>query len=69
VVASTATIRRAPDQVKAACSTATFTFFPRRARRARLVFALQRDHPAEQDTAPGRRYLGICAPGRRYKQS
>ncbi len=31
-------------------------------------FTLWRDRPEDQDARPGRRYLGVCAPGRRYKQ-
>ena len=61
VIASTATIRRAGDQVRR----------PVRPHAERLpaagldardsFFALQRDQPDEQDDKPGRRYLGVCA--------
>ena len=30
-------------------------------------FSLQRDRPQDTEGKPGRRYLGICAPGRRFK--
>ena len=68
VVASTATIRRAPDQVKRLFDRGVQVFPPPGLDARDSFFALQRDKPAEQETAPGRRYLGVCAPGRRYKQ-
>ena len=64
VIASTATIRKAGDQVHA-----TFlrkvNVFPAHGLDVRdNFFSLQRP-PSE--TLPGRRYIGICAPGRRLK--
>ena len=67
VIASTATIRRAGDQVRRLFDR-TLSVFPPPGLDARdSFFALQRDQPDEQDDKPGRRYLGVCAPGRRYK--
>ncbi len=68
VVASTATIRRAGDQVKRLFDRDLKVFPPPGLDARDSFFALQRDRPEEQDVRPGRRYLGICAPGRRYKQ-
>ncbi len=68
VVASTATIRRAEDQVKRLFDRGLQIFPPPGLDARDSFFALQRDKPEEADRAPGRRYLGVCAPGRRYKQ-
>ena len=38
------------------------------ARRAGLVLRAAARPAADRDERPGRRYLGVCAPGRRYKQ-
>jgi len=68
VIASTATIRRAGDQVRRLFDRKLAVFPPPGLDARDSFFALQRDRPEEQDAKPGRRYLGICAPGRRYKQ-
>jgi hypothetical protein len=68
VIASTATIRRAGDQVARLFARGLKVFPPPGLDARDSFFALQRDRPQEQDDRPGRRYLGICAPGRRYKQ-
>ena len=68
VIASTATIRRAGDQVKRLFDRKLGVFPPPGLDARDSFFALQRDQPEEQDAKPGRRYLGVCAPGRRYKQ-
>jgi hypothetical protein len=63
VIASTATIRRAPDQVHALFVRRVAVFPPHGLDAADNFFARQRPSEAH----PGRRYLGICAPGRRLK--
>jgi hypothetical protein len=63
VVASTATIRRAPDQVQKLFVRKLDVFPPQGTSIRDSFFALQR--PVGSDS-PGRRYLGICAFGRRY---
>jgi len=63
VVASTATIRRAPDQVQKLFVRKLDVFPPQGTSILDSFFALQR--PVEPES-PGRRYLGICAFGRRY---
>lgn len=63
VIASTATIRRAPDQVRKLFLRQLEVFPPQGMDIADSFFALQRPVTAE---TPGRRYLGICAFGRRY---
>src|SRR5439155_3786539 len=68
VVASTATIRRAGDQVARLFDRKLSVFPPAGLDARDSFFALQRDRPEEQEAKPGRRYLGVCAPGRRYKQ-
>lgn len=68
VIASTATIRRAGDQVARLFDRKLGVFPPPGLDVRDAFFALQRDQPEEQDEKPGRRYLGVCAPGRRYKQ-
>jgi hypothetical protein len=64
VIASTATIRRAPDQVHALFVRHVRVFPPHGLDVEDNFFARQRQ-PSEAH--PGRRYLGICAPGRRLK--
>jgi helicase-like protein len=68
VIASTATIRRAGDQVARLFDRKLSVFPPPGLDARDSFFALQRDKPEEQDAKPARRYLGVCAPGRRYKQ-
>ena len=68
VIASTATIRRARDQVKRLFDRDLAVFPPPGLDARDSFFALQRDRPEEQDARPGRRYLGVCAPGKRFKQ-
>jgi hypothetical protein len=68
VVASTATIRRAGDQVRRLFDRDLQVFPPPGLDARDSFFALQRDQPGDADTRPGRRYAGICAPGRRFKQ-
>ncbi len=64
VIASTATIRRAPDQVHALFVRRVRVFPPHGLDVEDNFFALQ--HAPSPDH-PGRRYLGVCAPGRRLK--
>jgi hypothetical protein len=64
VIASTATIRKARDQVHATFLRDVRVFPPNGLDVRDNFFALQR--PPGEDT-PGRRYVGICAPGRRLK--
>ncbi len=68
VIASTATIRRARDQVARLFDRKLSVFPPPGLDARDSFFAVHRDRPEEQDAKPGRRYLGVCAPGRRYKQ-
>ena len=63
VVASTATIRRARHQIRALFLRDVQVFPPQGLDVADSFFAVQRPTSAR----PGRRYLGICAPGRRLK--
>ncbi len=63
VVASTATIRRAPDQVRKLFLRKLEVFPPQGTSIKDSFFAIQRP-PSEE--YPGRRYLGVCAFGRRY---
>jgi hypothetical protein len=63
VIASTATIRRAPDQVRKLFLRKLEVFPPQGTSIKDSFFAIQR--PAGE-TYPGRRYIGICAFGRRY---
>jgi hypothetical protein len=63
VVASTATIRRAPDQVQKLFVRKLDVFPPQGTSIRDSFFALQRAVGPEY---PGRRFLGICAFGRRY---
>lgn len=63
VIASTATIRRAPDQVRKLFLRKLEVFPPQGTSIEDSFFAIQR---SASDDYPGRRYLGICAFGRRY---
>lgn len=63
VVASTATIRRAPDQVQKLFVRKLEVFPPQGTSIQDSFFAIQRPTGAQY---PGRRYLGISAFGRRY---
>jgi hypothetical protein len=63
VVASTATIRRAPDQVRKLFVRKLEVFPPQGTSIRDSFFALQRPVGPEY---PGRRYIGLCAFGRRY---
>jgi hypothetical protein len=64
VIASTATIRQAGDQVRSLFLRQVEIFPPQGLDAEDTFFAIQR--PID-DVYPGRRYLGICAPGRRLK--
>ncbi len=64
VIASTATIRRAPQQIHALFLRQVKVFPPQALDAEDNFFARQR--PTGPDT-PGRRYIGICASGRRLK--
>lgn len=63
VIASTATIRRASDQVRKLFLRNLDVFPPQGTSIKDSFFALQRTAGSQY---PGRRYLGICAFGRRY---
>jgi hypothetical protein len=64
LIASTATIRQARDQVHALFMRNTSVFPPNGLDVRDNFFSLQR--PSNEAT-PGRKYIGICAPGRRLK--
>jgi len=64
LIASTATIRKAGDQIHATFLRDVRVFPPNGLNVRDNFFALQRS-PSEE--VPGRRYVGICAPGRRLK--
>jgi hypothetical protein len=64
VVASTATIRNAKDQLHALFLRKLETFPPSGLDIGDNFFSLQRP---SSETTPGRKYIGICAPGRRLK--
>ena len=64
VVASTATIRRASDQVYGLFLRNLNIFPPSGLEIGDNFFSLQR--PSSEKT-PGRKYIGVCAPGRRLK--
>jgi hypothetical protein len=64
VIASTATVRRAPDQVHALFARRVAVFPPPGLDAADSFFARQVPDTAQ---TPGRRYLGICAIGKRQK--
>lgn len=63
IIASTATVRRADKQAHQVFWRGLEVFPPPGIDASDSFFAIQR--PAE--IAPGRRYLGVCAPGRRIK--
>lgn len=63
VIASTATIRRAKDQVHAIFARQVQVFPPHGTDVRDNFFSVERD----TKTLPGRRYIGICAPGKRQK--
>jgi hypothetical protein len=63
VIASTATISRAPDQVRKLFVRKLEVFPPQGTNIKDSFFAVQRE---TGEKYPGRRYLGICAFGRRY---
>ncbi len=65
VVASTATIRRANDQVRQVFARGTRIFPPQVTDVRDTFFARQ----VPTDEAPGRLYVGICAQGRRLKEA
>jgi hypothetical protein len=64
VIASTATIRKAGDQIQATFLRTVSVFPPQGLDVRDNFFSLQR---APGEELPGRRYVGICAPGRRLK--
>ena len=66
VIASTATVRRAPEQVHAVFWRKLDIFPPPGLDAGDSFFALQRE---PTDATPGRRYLGICAHGRESKRT
>ncbi len=68
VIASTATIRQAQAQVHNLFLRKLSVFPPQGLDISDNFFSRQRDtNPASDRYSPGRRYLGICAPGRRLK--
>ncbi|ESQ15972.1 MAG: hypothetical protein N838_07100 [Thiohalocapsa sp. PB-PSB1] len=66
VIASTATIRQAQDQVQRVFMRRVEVFPPHGLDLADNFFAIRR---APGPDTPGRRYLGICAPGERLKST
>jgi hypothetical protein len=64
LIASTATIRQAKDQVHALFMRNTSVFPPNGLDVRDNFFSLQRP---SNETTPGRKYIGICAPGRRLR--
>lgn len=64
IIASTATIRQAADQIHQVFNRKTHVFPPQGTDIRDNFFSIQRE-PSEK--YPGRRYLGICAPGKRNK--
>ena len=66
LIASTATIRQAKEQIHAIFMRDTNVFPPNGLDVKDNFFSLQR--PSTEET-PGRKYLGICAPGRRLKKA
>src|ERR1041384_2094407 len=64
VVASTATIRRASDQVYSLFLRSLNIFPPSGLEIGDNLFSLQRK---SREKAPGRKYIGVTAPGRRLK--
>jgi hypothetical protein len=70
VIASTATVRRAPRQIGALFDRRTEIFPPPGIDMADSFFARQRPTaPDDKQYAPGRRYVGICAHGTRMKST
>jgi len=67
MIASTATIRRARLQADRLYARALAVFPPPALDARDTFFSLQRDRPEDAETKPGRRYLGISEPGRRFK--
>jgi hypothetical protein len=66
VVASTATIRRANDQVHGLFLRRLYTFPPSGLEIGDNFFSLQRK---SDEKTPGRKYIGVCAPGRKLKRA
>jgi len=66
VIASTATIRRAEDQVKKLFLRAVEVFPPSGLDIEDNFFSIQKNPSAD---VPGRKYIGICAFGRRYPEA
>ena len=66
VIASTATVRRAAEQVQKLFCRSLEIFPPHGTDIADNFFSLQRE-PGEEH--PGRLYLGVCAPGRRLPEA
>lgn len=66
VIASTATIRQAQDQVHRVFMRRVAVFPPHGLDLADNFFAIRRSPSPEY---PGRRYLGVCAPGERLKSA
>jgi hypothetical protein len=66
LIASTATVRKAGDQVHAVFRRKVNVFPPHGLDAANSFFAVERQ-PSEE--TPGRLYVGICAPGRRMRAS
>ncbi len=64
VIASTATVRRAADQVHAVFRRKVNIFPPQGLEVGNSFFGIEREPSVK---TPGRLYLGICAPGRRVK--
>jgi Helicase conserved C-terminal domain len=64
VIASTATVRRAPEQMRGLFLRKVELFPPQGLDIDNNFFARQRRSSPDH---PGRRYIGICAPGRRLK--
>jgi hypothetical protein len=65
VVASTATIRRAQQQVRGVFARGTRVFPPQVLDVRETFFA----HQVDLDETPGRLYVGVCAQGRRLKEA
>lgn len=66
VIASTATIRNAKDQLHALFLRKLETFPPNGLDISDNFFSLQRK---SSESTPGRKYIGICAPGRKLKKA
>ncbi len=64
VIASTATVRKAADQVHAVFCRRVNVFPPQGLDASNSFFGIEREPSAN---TPGRLYLGVCAPGRRVK--